>query len=130
MENETDPLCYFRTLLDDRLGDNEDIMNVIEECEVTTRDVMHGTFYIRSSFAYQKQIVQLWETEFKHAVANGFRTCAEVYATIADIVGLEKISKHGVKKIVLDYQKIRQTPKSETHSTRRSLKFNSSYKKI
>ena len=77
----------------------------ITNADLSTRETMSGTRYIGVDWNHVVEIVRLWDSEFKHSVANGYRTCEQSYEAIADQIGLEKITKHGVKRIILNHQK-------------------------
>lgn len=91
-----------------RLVTEKFVKQKLDNCEKQVRNMMHGTRYIGVSNWHHDEIIRLWETEYKIAVANRAYTCMKAYSIIAEVVGSDVITKYGVKKIVLAHGKRKQ----------------------
>lgn len=92
-----------------KLAQDRFIFPQIQRAEDSTRDLFHGTRYVGVSNKHVREILELWEGQFKTSVGTKYRTSWEAYASIAEILGTETITKFGVKKIVLAHQKRKQS---------------------
>lgn len=101
------PIEIAKKICDEMVDDliNNYMKPRISNADLSTRETMSGTRYVGVDWDHVVEIVRLWDTEFKHAVANGIRTCEQSYESISNIIGMEKITRHGVKRIILKHQK-------------------------